>query len=125
MDGLGFIIKKTRENKSTKFKNFKACVEIKQTWTKIDIKLQTDDSISNTKLARIDFENNSQIILTYVYEVVRITIINKQGQGQEQGQGTGKIIFDVNKGLKQLKGTFYNENNNHGEFTLNLKKNIN
>ena len=86
---------------------------IKQTWSKILIKLSTESSESISFMANISVEDDGEVILNYCYN----NCPNCSNEDLKKHEGTADIRFTG----KSIKGKYYNYPNDrprHGELTL-------
>lgn len=86
---------------------------IKQTWSKILIKIRTKSSDSMSFMASVTVADDGEVILNYSYN----NCPNGSNEKLKKHEGTAEIRF----GKKSIKGKYYNYPNDrprHGQLTL-------
>lgn len=94
-------------------KEWESTVEIKQTWSKILIRLLTESSNSKSFMASINVEDDGEIVLNYGYG----NSPNGSNEDLKKHEGTAEIRFK----RQSIKGKYYNYPNDrpsYGQFTL-------
>jgi hypothetical protein len=108
---------------------FNAKITVSQTWSKIQIRLETQSNHTDKIIASGTYsiakavglkEENQNIELNYIYDKY---IIGDANQNNSEGEGAAKIILSKVDNYKVLEGGYYNKKKKAGTFNKFTKVN--
>jgi len=99
----------------TSYEQYEVTVTIKQTWTKIDMVLNSGDTISHLRTCGFFIANQVTPSIQYTYLVKDM---DGQQEKSKYGEGTAELYISGLKGQLYLGGKYYSTKNRSGVITF-------